>query len=679
MPIKVDWRGRLESLPGTYVDTKSGFPTPNAVDSAGDIMYIDTGSPLASECLRGTETSGARMYLSNFLEVPGATGSASGSGSSFITTAIFDTPSSVNANYIPQDHMKWTGGRGIMGQFANNDSCVYKFSEYRAFHNFVRGGMVSDIAKQFFYPLANGSGTDNLYYARACETLAPFIRYRTNLAGGYFQIFCKEEGTAKCARFETSSIVSQDEWLKIGYAAKLYADPAAPGWYRFEIWEGSYKGSDNNFIASTTSYITGFNTINERVGNTYAGSNALNYLQIVTPNLIFKSKPFQTADELKIACEESSDFNQRFFFPNPILHKHPVTGVPYYGISGNQAIEAAYLTTAPLSIVPYMPFMAGVLNSGLVATDYAYPVESYTAAAMDRLLEVIIDLQNTFFFCDRWGDTNAVTPANSHFSGGSLHPNNLKIINHINTQSAYKKFMFVGAGSKDTDFTSPYGSIYTAEEYNSENVVVVHSGITLKPQPTVFSTHPDYLEKESVYTAAIVAGRLAGLAPQTPGTHKNVNISSVTHSLIKTQGELAGDKGVLYIRHRHNMGWIINHSINSLQKNSVVLNEDGTTPEISVARIAGQLHKELINSCNKRFVGTNIGQSTPATVKAFVENYLKGRVATDQQDGLIISFQDVTVHFQDDWYLIEYGFVPNYPVNKIFIRSFILPYNPITI
>jgi len=659
MPIKVDWRGRLESLPGTYVDTKSGFPTPNAVDSAGDIMYIDTGSILQQE------------YLLNATQFTN------------INTII---PQDGNAAYAvaggvdrvnPTSQMIWSGGKGIIGEFESNDNCVYKFDRFSSFQSFVKGGTTADIAKRFFYPLANGGGTANLYYARACQTKAA-IATKTLAGGGTFRIYTKDEGTAPCSRFEMTTLNSQV--LKTGYALRLLQGTSPTAFY-IEIWQGSYKGSDNTYIADKTVNYTGVNAVVMQQGNTFAGSTSLNSFAVVEPTLIYRSREFTDLLTMRTICEASSEFNSRFYFPNPIIHIDPVTNLPVYGISttGTYAIVAGDLTntTPTITYSGYIPFMRGTNNGATAFTN----IEDFSASTTyDRLLEVIIDLQNTFFFCDRWGKTDPITPANNHPSGGALATTNVKLLNHIKTQAAYEKFMFVGGGTKDTQFdAASLGSQYVSETYDDQDVVVVHSGVTLKPQPTVFSTHPDYLPKESVYLAAIVAGRLAGLAPQTPGTHKNLDISTITHPLTKTEGELAGDKGVLYVRYRHNMGWVINHSINSLQKNSVVLNEDGTTPEISVARIAGQLHKELINSCNKRFVGTNIGQSTPATVKAFVENYLKGRVATDQQDGLIISFQDVTVHFQDDWYLIEYGFVPNYPVNKIFIRSFILPYNPITI
>jgi hypothetical protein len=75
------------------------------------------------------------------------------------------------------------------------------------------------------------------------------------------------------------------------------------------------------------------------------------------------------------------------------------------------------------------------------------------------------------------------------------------------------------------------------------------------------------------------------------------------------------------------------------------------------------------------FIGNNIGTITPADVKSFVESYLISRTATDSTDNLIINFKNVTVRLIQDYYDVKYGYVPNGPINKIFVTGFMLDAN----
>lgn len=674
MSIKVDWKGKKEWLPGTYTNKASGFPAVTATDSAGDVMFIDTGSTIEQEYVPN-----AQMYThttANVL-VTIAQDSQLNSGP-YAITGGFDR---VN----PSNQMIWSAGKGIIGEFENNDSCIYRFTSYASFKDAVGGGGTADLIKRLFYPLKNGGGVQNLYYARACQTKAA-VATQTLAGGGTFRIYTKEEGVKPLARFENSSAIVANR-LKTGYAMRIVAGSGV-GFYQVEIWKGTYQGSDNPYVRANwhtppynnTNNYTEVNPIVLQQGNTFAGPNTLNDFSVVVPKLIYKSANFTDLLTMKSTLESSSEFNELFYFPNPKIHVDPVTNLPVYGLSttGTYAIAAGDITSTVFPVTTYIPFMRGVANSGTVAGDYTN-VESFTAGALSRLLEVIIELPNSLFLCDRWGITDNVVLPNTNYSGGALSTQNLAILNHIKVDAAFDKFMFVGAGSKSSEFSSTFGSTYIAPTYDDESVVAVHSGVTLEVQPTVFSNHPDFLAKESVYTAALVCGREAGLAPQTPGTFKNINVASLNHSLLKSEAELADDKGLVFLKFKNGLGYVIDHSINTIQSNTVVLNPDGTSAELSVMRIAGILNRDMINEGNKRFVGTNIGQSNPQTVKDFVDSFLKDRTSTLTQDGLIISYQDISVHFQDDNYHITYGFVPNYPINKLFVTATILPYTPVTI
>jgi len=65
----------------------------------------------------------------------------------------------------------------------------------------------------------------------------------------------------------------------------------------------------------------------------------------------------------------------------------------------------------------------------------------------------------------------------------------------------------------------------------------------------------------------------------------------------------------------------------------------------------------------------------PIDVKQWLDGYLTTKTATDNDDNLIISFENITVVQQQDAYKITYGFTPNGPVNKLLFTGFILDSN----
>jgi hypothetical protein len=173
----------------------------------------------------------------------------------------------------------------------------------------------------------------------------------------------------------------------------------------------------------------------------------------------------------------------------------------------------------------------------------------------------------------------------------------------------------------------------------------------------------------------MVCGRLGGLLPQTSITFKGLRARTWRHQLTKAERETALQAGVLHNRFVPNLGYVVNQGINSLQKNTMMVNPDGSSAEISIMRIAEQLNKELVLNMRPIFVGQNLNTASPADVKAFVEGYLSNKTATKLQDNLIISFEKVVVTQTQDYYQVTYNFVPNSPLNKIFVTGFIIDAN----
>lgn len=245
---------------------------------------------------------------------------------------------------------------------------------------------------------------------------------------------------------------------------------------------------------------------------------------------------------------------------------------------------------------------------------------------------------------------------------GALAVANAKILNYITQTSTYtEKTLYIGGNSNDFDAVL-YGSLQLAQSYNSPEVVIVHSGIEI---PTDANNSDLFETKPSLYSAALVCGRIAGLQPQVPGTWKDVRISGVTSPLTKSDRERALKGGVLHFK-QIGTSWVINQSINTMQINTDIVDTSGNSPEISVMRIKHQINKELKQSAGPLFVGGNQFTTSDAEVTAFTENFLQQRtVIPGKQDNLIMGYKNIAVSQNNGRKLITYCFLVNEPDNQL--------------
>lgn len=294
---------------------------------------------------------------------------------------------------------------------------------------------------------------------------------------------------------------------------------------------------------------------------------------------------------------------------------------------------------------------------------FAGGTESYSSTDLDEVLERIQELDNSFFLSDKWGDD-------------AISTENTKILTHIQEKSLFQKILVIGGGRDKNHFNSnATSSVQIAQSFDSDSVVVVHSGIK-----KLDITSSRVKDQDSIFTAAMVLGRIAGLEPQTPGTFKDLDILGVEDELGEKQRVQALQSGVLHIRNVDGF-WVINQAVNTLQENTTmtVLQDKNLTHDIGLKRIAMQLNKELVlnmrNPVNG-LIGKNFAQLDPLDLVTFVEGYLKSKTATKVQDNLILSFKNINVRIVNgDSYDIKYEFVPNGPINKIFITGFMLDVN----
>jgi hypothetical protein len=644
MPTVVNFKGKKVIEPGVYAQIKSGIPAKSNNFSFGNLAIIDTG--------KGKQ---------------------------------------------------WGGGSGINGKFANGINSFYSFSDVDDFKSFVKGGLFYDLADYIFNPLNGASGPETVQLIRACNTTPAEIIYNftSGSNGGTVKFLCKNEGEigngftnetlgSVTMRFEATSIMGGNE-------IEIQADGVVIGTYvcTSNSMSEALNGISNAINSGTSGYTAKIQGSSVLL-YTRPNSGDTNGIVIeATSDVGFQNGPLEVggwnegtmltkgyAAEMKVSDLDNTKYIISFFEGTHAGYTDG--GESINGLTEEQSLPILITESVEFNNIDdliqwakndfifnkvfeldenYNQIGTGTLDSADFGNNQGLRlaingVSNYTAAALDKTLTDIRELQNTFFLSDRFGD-----------EARSIE--NMKILNAIKNNSEFDKFLIIGGGADETKFdTGANSSIEIAKFFDTTSVIVVHSG------ETRYNQYTGKKEKlPSIYHAANFAGRLGGLEPQVPATFKALKIKEFNHPLGLKQREKALKHGVIHNRTVPGIGNVTNQAVNSLQNNSHLINQDGTSPEISIMRIGAQLNKELILNMRPLFVGNNWGQASPADVKTYIEGYLLGRTVTSNQDNLILSFKNVTVRLIEDYYDIKYGFVPNGPINKLFVTGFMLDAN----
>lgn len=285
---------------------------------------------------------------------------------------------------------------------------------------------------------------------------------------------------------------------------------------------------------------------------------------------------------------------------------------------------------------------------------------TYDTARVTEILTAIKDVDINFILT-------------SDFAANATSVDNLKVATYIDTEMNDPAMLIVGGATESGNFSSQ--SIAAAAAYNSQNVVVVHGGCYISNPGDLVNP---LKKKNSLYKAALVTGRIAGLTPQTPPTFKGLSIAGEVHSLTDEEVNLGLDAGVLMTRYSPEVQFnVIVQGVNTIQLNDFVVNSDGSSHQISLVRILRQLLRGMkaqavVDLLGDQVSGPNRNTIDSETVRVWVTNYLKDVEATNTVDNLIISSRDVTVEVVSDAYEVTFGVEPNYEVNKIFITARIL-------
>ncbi len=230
---------------------------------------------------------------------------------------------------------------------------------------------------------------------------------------------------------------------------------------------------------------------------------------------------------------------------------------------------------------------------------------------------------------------------------------------HILNDAEVPAIGFIGAGIGET---SDQAVIYAAT-LNSARLVYCYQNVL---EPTL-----DGLTTETLggfMLAAKACGLAAGLPPEVPLTRKPINVLGLVPAtgdsgLDKTKREKLLKAGVFHVFQQPGTNeFVVNQGISTLQKQDNLWdNSTSTSPEISLMRSADNLLYSLKKTADTAFIGSNasIGK---ATVENFTRSFLES-----QRGLLLIDWKNIVVTQSGDQWRVEFGFVPNYPVNYIIV------------
>lgn len=345
------------------------------------------------------------------------------------------------------------------------------------------------------------------------------------------------------------------------------------------------------------------------------------------PSLIARSVEFNNISALIDWMKADSTFNK------------------YFKLSASSIAGTGAVTTADLT-----SNSAQVLATG--------GTETYNSGDLDKALDAIKEEYYTFILADQWF-ANAQSASNT------------KILAHLVGESKFGKFMFVGGGDDKDSFTGTNSSTATALYYNSEQAITVHAGIL-----QAINTGDGFKKRPSIYKAAAALGRTCGLPPQVPSTFKALKMDGDRHVMTQKEREAALDAGILHTKFDEDFGaFIINQDINTIQNNDFLINSSGKSYSISLNRIFAQINAEIVINSKKELLGQENGVNrntlTEQDVAKWTEGYLGRRIATSQQDNLILSFENIVVTTVQDSYEIRYTISPNTGINKLFFTGFV--------
>lgn len=657
MATKYFFDNKEISIPGAYSRIKSGVKNPALALAFGNTLVIDTGSGkffgggagISGTLKQGKDSiytfdnsrdfrnfvrGGLWWLLAGPLFTPGG-GATAGISSLTYIRARTTVPAEITIPF------------GLPAGGADDGSVIVQVRD----EGYVGNGVMGDEtrATSVITVTAAGADGDTFSIIQSGETLATYTKATGNtiaqvvagLVASIASIGLSEVSTSnattltiKSLRGKGASVNTTSPTVNVtgtaaasaaafsggvngtkltrGYGAKVIAGALNPAKFIVQFWRGSFKGLDSDISNGTA----------------YDGMTEL----LTKPELVVQSPEIATVTELVTWMNDIG--GEGFAFDQFFKLKS-------YTVAGTDTILTGDL-----------------VSTYIVATG---GTESSSTTELNAALDAVSDLNFDFILADKWGDNARAAE-------------NLAILDWITNTAKIKPDMYVASGKSLSKWNSgSTSSNSVAPAYDSQHVTVVHGGVK-----KIDVGGRAFKEYDSIYKAAVILGREAGLEPQIPLTFKGIGIEGELHPLTDKEVKLGLDNGVLMTR-IDNGSFEILKGINSLQNNTYLVNPDGTTHSKQLARIVRQLNKEIVVNAKQTLLkkpnGSNRNTVSAEDVKAWIEGYLQSKVANDQVDNLIISFESIEVKVTGDSYEVTYAFTPNFEVSFLFFTGTIIDPN----
>ncbi len=287
-------------------------------------------------------------------------------------------------------------------------------------------------------------------------------------------------------------------------------------------------------------------------------------------------------------------------------------------------------------------------------------ISSYQSTDLEDALNLVKELDfNVLFFNENLGDA------------GTNDTISMRLQYFIENEVSGEKFLALAG--KSTGATSDLAAnIALAKNFNSDRVWLTHQII----RKNSMISPVGYRKFDTTYLSALMVGRIVGLAPQIPGTFKNLDIDGIENPLSDIQKEDCLDAGLLTVYYDNEFeDFVILRAINTLQNNTFLQNPDGTSFSIQITRISAQLNSDLVINAKKmifaRQDGTNVFTLSPEYLKDWTKTFLTSKVATEISDNLITGFSDdVNVVKEGDAYRVNYKFNTNNEIAFTFFTGY---------
>lgn len=503
---------------------------------------------------------------------------------------------------------KFGGGSGINGANNQGKDSVYEFSDLASFRDFVKGGMFWKAAEALFTPDPYGVGVSGI-------SKLLFIRACTTTSASmtFTATGGGSNGGTLTVKTVDEGLIANGElsgkYLKYGYAYTIEKGVVDEAKFIIKFWRGTYTGDYKDPVTNVT----------------------LSYDELTveqaTPELICQSIEFDNMNDLIKWCNEDENFGARFILDNSSKATGDGT-IDFADVSGKTDFQA-----------------------------FSGATETYNTTDLDSALSAVSDVDYNIVMTDQIG---------SNANGTS----NKKVISHRNNQAKFDKFVYIGAYDSKADFDE---SVSIAEELNSAWVVCVHGGI---------GTASDLVATKTrwwgvFYNLCQVVGRVSGKAPYIPVTNKTIGGDKLQHIPDEKEREKAIDSGLVIVYpNPYLKRFVILQGVTTLQDNKLLFNQKGESFSIQFMRIISQLNKECVVNAELDLLsdenGVNMNTLSKGSLETWTINFLQSRVATENQDNLILGFKDVVATRIEDYYNVTYKVIVNNEVTKIFFTGFLL-------